>query len=111
MCSCRAQPVEADMSEKVPAEPEKAFFIRMITRDISLEACIFDLLDNCLDGATATNKGASDYGGFWAKVKMSKSEFSIEDNCGGISIKVAKDYAFHFGKNQDALHPKLETIG
>lgn len=98
------------MSETVNAKPEKEFFIRMITKDISLEACIFDLLDNSLDGATATKK-KSDYSGFWAKLRISKSEFSIEDNCGGIPIDVAKNYAFRLGKSQDAVHPNGLMIG
>ena len=36
---------------KVEAFPTKAFFVRMITRDISLEDCILDLIDNSVDGA------------------------------------------------------------
>jgi hypothetical protein len=36
---------------KVDANPTKAFFVRMITRDISLEDCILDLIDNSVDGA------------------------------------------------------------
>lgn len=36
---------------KATAFPTKAFFVRMITRDISLEDCILDLIDNSVDGA------------------------------------------------------------
>lgn len=36
---------------KASANPTKAFFVRMITRDITLEDCIFDLIDNSIDGA------------------------------------------------------------
>ncbi|MBS0481598.1 MAG: hypothetical protein JSR96_05480 [Proteobacteria bacterium] len=32
------------------ASPTKAFFVRMLTRDIELQDAILDLLDNCLDG-------------------------------------------------------------
>ena len=36
---------------KVGANPTKAFFVTMITRDITLEDCILDLIDNSVDGA------------------------------------------------------------
>ena len=39
------------MDKNADAMPTKDFFVRMITRDISLEDCILDLIDNCLDGA------------------------------------------------------------
>jgi hypothetical protein len=40
-----------DADKKARANPTKAFFVRMITRDISLEDCILDLIDNSVDGA------------------------------------------------------------
>ena len=36
---------------KADASPTKAFFVNMITRDISLEDCILDLIDNSVDSA------------------------------------------------------------
>ena len=36
---------------KAGANPAKSFFVRMITRDIVLEDCIFDLIDNSVDEA------------------------------------------------------------
>lgn len=36
---------------KAAANPTKAFFVRMITRDISLADCILDLIDNNHDEA------------------------------------------------------------
>jgi hypothetical protein len=36
---------------KAEANPTKAFFVRMITRDISLADCILDLIDNSVDAA------------------------------------------------------------
>ena len=38
-------------SNTVNSSPTKNFFINMLTRDISLNDAILDLLDNCLDGA------------------------------------------------------------
>ena len=37
--------------KKAGANPTKAFFVSMITRDITLEDCILDLIDNSVDGA------------------------------------------------------------
>jgi hypothetical protein len=34
------------------AYPTKAFFVNMITRDITFEDCILDLIDNSVDGAS-----------------------------------------------------------
>jgi hypothetical protein len=87
------------------AAPVKEFFIRMITRDISLHDCILDLLDNCLDGArmqlkekrgSSTDNGP--YSGYKADISLSPDEFIIIDNCGGISVHDAEHYAFHFGR-------------
>lgn len=89
----------------------------MITKDISLEDCILDLIDNCLDGARkvrhSANAGANvdDYSGFNAKVNFDGLHFEIVDNCGGITITEAIDYAFHFGRRLDAPMERDYSIG
>ena len=99
----------------VKATPHKRFFIDMITRDISLEACVLDLIDNSVDGATRLtygkpvkskapkphplSSGGTRYKGFKVDVKCSPSLFRIHDNCGGISVEIATDYAFNFGRD------------
>jgi len=95
------------MAEKANAEPTKEFFVNMITKDIQLDACILDLLDNCLDGANAqiANNGNlmhQRYQNCWAKITLNEDEFTIEDNCGGISVDEAINYAFRFGRRPDA---------
>jgi hypothetical protein len=138
------------MPEKVDADPTKEFFVRMIVKDISLDDCILDLLDNCLDGAngdiakrdrvngapaqgessTADEKPTSNerpgnngsalanaettdkrYAGYSAELTISEGEFSIRDNCGGISIDEAKGYAFRFGRRPDAPSESDYSIG
>lgn len=37
--------------------PTRQFFVSMLTRDISLDDAILDLLDNCLDGAMRPANG------------------------------------------------------
>ena len=39
----------------IDGNPTKKFFIEMITRDISIEDAIIDLLDNSIDGANNIN--------------------------------------------------------
>lgn len=98
---------------KAHAHPTKEFFIDMITRDIGLDECIFDLLDNCIDGANnvVARKGITDgqskYEGFVSYIALSSTAFSIKDNCGGISLNDAIDYAFHFGRRP---RPQGEAI-
>ena len=100
-----AKPLTGKLAPRiVHAEPQKQFFISMITRDISLEECIMDLLDNSVDGATRGRKksGASTYKGHLIEISFDSKKFRIKDDCGGISIKDAVEYAFHFGKRADA---------
>ena len=86
--------------ESVNAFPVKSFFVSMLTRDITLEDAIVDLLDNCVDGILRkqkTSKGDQPYGGFWAKVEFESESFSISDNCGGIPWR-RHEYAFRMGR-------------
>ena len=84
------------------AAPTKEFFVRMLTRDIELGDAILDLLDNCLDGILRSAKldPATDqpYAGYRATLTMSPTGFVIEDNCGGIPMEIAEEYAFAMGR-------------
>src|SRR5258708_1430062 len=96
--------------------PSKGFFIRMITRDISLTDCMLDLLDNSVDGINRLKHGASNgngprYSGFDVKIQFGERSFSISDNCGGIPIKIAQDYAFRFGRPDDVIEDSGQSIG
>src|SRR5438270_9530870 len=97
----------------ITASPTKAFFVRMLTRDIELRDAILDLLDNCVDGIVRTKGGkiAGDrpYDGFAAKITANPQEFIIEDNCGGIPQKVAEEVAFRLGRPKEAPPENLET--
>lgn len=112
------------MAEGAPAKdiaqgnPSKGFFIGMLTRDISLSDCILDLLDNCVDGinrksgpgALAAEDGDK-YGGFSVDIKFDSNGFSISDNCGGIPLDAAKNYAFRFGRPDDVIQDPGKPIG
>ena len=99
---------------KANANPARAFFVRMLTRDISLEDCILDLVDNSVDSARTL---AADHetglsseptlAGYRVEITIAEDRFVIRDNCGGISLDAAADYAFTFGRQEDA--PVAET--
>jgi hypothetical protein len=92
---------EKDDPKVVHAQPTKDFFVRMITRDIALEDCILDLLDNAIDGARRMSKGSAEpklFMGYGAEINFDMNRFVISDNCGGIRLSDAIDYAFHFGR-------------
>ena len=92
----------------IQGNPTKQFFIEMITRDISIEDAIIDLLDNSIDGANRIN--TENYTGLWINLTINDGEFTIEDNCGGFSLETAIKYAFRFGRPDDA--PKANnTVG
>tara|TARA_R110002072_G_scaffold302300_2_gene484643 strand:+ start:2738 stop:4102 length:1365 start_codon:yes stop_codon:yes gene_type:complete len=100
--------IPADKS-KADANPTKAFFVRMVTRDITLEDCIFDLIDNSIDGAWELAGGhplslddETDLSPYKISIDIKEGSFEISDNCGGITLDDAADYAFTFGRKEDA---------
>lgn len=84
----------------IHTDPTKDFFVKMITRDISLRDCIFDLLDNAIDGARRSPAtGVSNiFAVHRVDINFDSTQFNIKDNCGGIKLSDAIDYAFHFGR-------------
>ncbi|MFC1467801.1 ATP-binding protein [Verrucomicrobiota bacterium] len=100
-------------TSQAKAIPTKQFFVSMLTRDISLADAILDLLDNCLDGALRTANGtAVDYSKHKVSISLTKDEFRIEDDCGGIPREVAENYAFKMGREtDDERDSDTETIG
>ncbi len=99
----------------VNAHPVKSFFVHMLTRDISLQDAILDLLDNCVDGVqrSETKKtldSQNPYKGYFAKISISKDSFKIEDNCGGIPW-ASHDYAFRLGRLNDEVQAGRRTVG
>jgi hypothetical protein len=82
----------------------------MFTRDITLEDCILDLIDNAMDSYLRTRKIditaevfgqagdqiADDHPGR-IDISFSEKQFSISDNCGGIDRTSAEEDVFCFG--------------
>ena len=92
-----AQETEAVNPDVINASPTKDFFISMLVRDLSLRDAIGDLVDNSVDSARTVVRGDS-YEGIRIDIILSKEKFSIVDNCGGISVSTAREYAFRFGR-------------
>jgi hypothetical protein len=82
------------------ASPTKDFFIDMLVKDIELIPAIVDLLDNAVDGARRT-RGGEQFDGLWVRIEASSERLEIKDNCGGIPVDLARDYAFRFGRPAD----------
>ncbi len=98
-----------DITSRIDASPTKEFFISMLVKDIELIRAIIDLVDNSIDGASRIREDG-DYSGLAIRIEANKDLFSISDNCGGIPMDIAKNYAFRFGRPDDA--PSIpHTIG
>lgn len=102
------------MSETIYGGPTKRFFVSMLTRDIDLDDAILDLIDNCVDGAMRLNPGKvaspAPFKGFEANITLSKTEFEISDNCGGIPPVHLED-AFSLGRPNINKDSGIQTIG
>jgi hypothetical protein len=101
------------------AFPHKRFFLEMFTRDIALEDCLLDLIDNSIDSLVRQKnidpakdilkKRKTKPPGPLHKVilDLSSKEISISDDCGGIPRSLI-DEVFSFGHD---AHAKLGQLG
>ena len=51
------------------------------------------------------------YNGFYSKITITDTSFTIEDNCGGIPMEVAEKYAFRMGRSAEKSDDELPTVG
>lgn len=105
------------------ANPEKRFFIDLIIKDISLEDAILDLIDNAVDSLILTkeidiykdfvNREKTTQNEKLAKISInfSNRQFSIQDNCGGITFEHAKNDVFRFGHPDPHRRVSLSVFG
>ena len=85
----------------IDASVSKTFFVEMLVKDIPLEMAIHDLLDNCIDGALRL-RGDQSFEGLEINITCAPDHFTIADNCGGIDVDIARNYAFRFGRPKEA---------
>lgn len=87
------------MSEMTTANASatRNFFVDMIVKDIDVHDAILDLVDNSVDAAYASSE-SDELNEFRVELLVDDQHFLIEDNCGGIDVDVARNYAFRFGR-------------
>ena len=83
---------------KVKVEPTKELFVYILTRDIAHQAAIIELVDNSVDGARRVTSERNRLKGYNVEIEFDQNKFSIVDNCGGIPLDIAREYAFRFGR-------------
>src|SRR5580692_2888094 len=95
--------------ESAQALPRKQFFLEMFTRDISLEDCMLDLVDNSIDSHLVrknieitplifgNSKGSHTKGSI--KVRCNEDKIEVFDDCGGIDYQDALSSVFCFGND------------
>jgi len=117
-------------ADVINANPTKPLFLEMFTRDISLEDCVLDLVDNSLDSLIRSQQidisdaflpqaGPSVLHGIDAstnklpqiKIQFDDKHFRITDNCGGIPVQDAIDEVFRFGHTAQSKASQLGMYG
>ena len=105
------------------AEVRKQFFIDMFTRDISLEDCVLDLIDNSIDSYLlkhgisiselifGPDPNGAKRGFGRIDVTCNERQIKVVDRCGGIPRKRAMDEIFCFGHDPDDQAGKLGAYG
>src|SRR5438094_1037810 len=99
-------------SDRAEAQVAKRFFIALITRDITLEDAILDLIDNSVNCALREfHFDSGRIGSLIAGANVQSSElrdisihltdkrFEITDSCGGIDVESARRDMFRFGRD------------
>jgi Histidine kinase-, DNA gyrase B-, and HSP90-like ATPase len=104
-------PDAKDNPKYVVAVPARRFFVGMLIKDIELVPAIIDLVDNSIDGGKhiRPDPATDRYAGLYIKLTVSADKFEIEDNCGGIDLDQARQYAFRFGRPEDIEGPLGEV--
>lgn len=93
-----------NLDKPINFSPRKSFFLKTFIKDIDLTDAILDLIDNSIDSHIEKNiVDKRD-----VKLILSRDNFVIEDNCGGIKKDRIYDDVFRFGKKSEDIR---ETIG
>ena len=93
---------------RADANPSRAFFVRMLTRDISVPDCILDLMDNSVDSAwktlgnePLTLASGPNFSDVRVDLAFDDNSFAITDNCGGMTQESAEKHALTFGRKDE----------
>ncbi|WP_026470404.1 ATP-binding protein [Alkanindiges illinoisensis] len=93
--------------------PTKKYLVDGITKDITLEACIFDLIDNSIDAFQENKNEAlpNNYKGYKIDIIFDKKSFSIKDIGEGIELNTLKQNALRFGSHPEHLNTSIGFFG
>ncbi|MFZ6751987.1 ATP-binding protein [Undibacterium sp. Dicai25W] len=91
---------EEEKNIAADTRPTKKLLIEGITRDLTVEACIFDLIDNSIDAKKENDSGL-------IEIKFDGSTFSIQDYASGIGINEMSESTLRFG----AVTSHVDGIG
>jgi hypothetical protein len=112
-----------NLEPEADAFPRKRFFLEMFTRDISLEDCFLDLVDNAIDALLRDTEGdviadlisiqSRRSAGPLPEISLTvKPELvKVSDNCGGIPRQLALSEAFRFGHSEGHQSGRLGVYG
>lgn len=110
------------MSQEVDASPTKAFFIENLTRDLTLEDAILDLIDNSIDSAIQEaqldvsaelleKQPDQDFDKIPIEVEVSEERIVIRDWAGGIDPQRAVTTVFRLGTPPSKADSTLGVYG
>jgi hypothetical protein len=85
--------------------PTKGLFIDVLTRDLNIQDCILDLLDNSVDSYARNNAS----GRKEIKIIINKDLFEVYDSCGGIALDKLEKEVFRIGLSHKT--GDISTIG
>lgn len=88
---------------KIDTRPSKEVIVDSLIRDISVDACLYDLIDNSIDAArdkktNSQQEALKPLKDFTVEIKISGEEIVISDNCGGISSEHLANSTLRFGQ-------------
>lgn len=97
---------------KINTAPTKEVLAQSYTRDVSVEACILDLIDNSIDAAQSMIKAdnpedvdehglPNSYQGYKLSIVVDQETILIRDNCGGMSPDTVAASVLRFGKTSE----------
>ncbi|QCO22344.1 hypothetical protein C9E88_013040 [Acinetobacter cumulans] len=82
--------------------PTKEYLVHGITQDVSIEECIFDLIDNSIDAYPRnSDEIMSDYDNYTIDLTIQKNLFSIDDQGKGINKGLLEKDTLRFGTKSD----------
>lgn len=77
------------------------FFLDILGRDISTQACIYDLIDNSIDAAKRHKNQNDNYSGYEILISVQDDKLTVTDNCGGFSEDELTSRAFVTGRQSN----------